>query len=194
MSTRMGRPPRYDRDEERPVTISVKAPRALYDELKRYAYTHRQSVTELVLDGIRMRLDTPADPRDMILYDDNTVRQEVQQMVDAAVRLALAAQGPQATRETPRPPNVELSSDDKTVIPKQSQESPVVAAGDLSVSPPVQTPAYDASMHVLGKLCKRGHDWHGTGRSLLRLANLGCLECDAEKARERRKAKAQRKA
>jgi hypothetical protein len=53
-------------------------------------------------------------------------------------------------------------------------------------------PAFDTTKYVLGKLCPRGHDYHGTGQSLRRLPKFVCLECDAERARERRQA--QRKA
>lgn len=49
--------------------------------------------------------------------------------------------------------------------------------------------ASDLSKYVLGKLCPRGHEYQGSGQSLLRRANLGCLACDAEKARERREAR-----
>jgi uncharacterized coiled-coil protein SlyX len=57
---------------------------------------------------------------------------------------------------------------------------------------PSAIPAYDTSKFVLGKLCPRGHDYLNTGQSLLRRANLGCLACDREKARERRLAKRNR--
>jgi len=30
-------------------------------------------------------------------------------------------------------------------------------------------PDYDESKHRLGRLCKRGHDWMGTGQSLRRI-------------------------
>src|SRR5207248_1073669 len=39
-------------------------------------------------------------------------------------------------------------------------------------------PAFDTSKYTLGRLCPRGHDYHGTGKTLLRLANQGCLACD----------------
>ena len=29
----------------------------------------------------------------------------------------------------------------------------------------------------LGRLCKRGHDWEGTGKSLRYSSNCGCVEC-----------------
>ena len=53
------------------------------------------------------------------------------------------------------------------------------------------TQAYDTSKHYLGKLCPRGHDYHGTGQSLLRKTNHLCLACDRERAKARRQAKQQ---
>jgi hypothetical protein len=52
-------------------------------------------------------------------------------------------------------------------------------------------PPYDTSKYALGKLCPRRHDYHSTGQSLRHLRRHVCLECDAEGARERRKAKRQ---
>ena len=50
-------------------------------------------------------------------------------------------------------------------------------------------PLFDATKYILGKLCPRGHDDHGTGQSLLRLSNRHCLACDREKFHERKQAK-----
>ena len=63
--------------------------------------------------------------------------------------------------------------------------------GDNKRQTEKSTPVYDNTKYVLGKLCPRGHDYQGTGQSLLRRVNLGCLECDKEKARERRQQKLQ---
>lgn len=40
-----------------------------------------------------------------------------------------------------------------------------------------QYPEIDYSKYRLGKLCKRGHDWNGTGMSLRKLHNGGCCAC-----------------
>jgi hypothetical protein len=81
-----GRKPVYQSDDEKPVMLSLRIQRDLADKLKRYAERHRQSITDVVIDGIQIRLETPADPRDLILSDDNTVLQEVQEMIRAAVQ------------------------------------------------------------------------------------------------------------
>ena len=47
-------------------------------------------------------------------------------------------------------------------------------------------PSYDSTKYVLGKLCPRQHDYHGSGQSLLRLPKRNCLHCAHEKHREKR--------
>ena len=60
-------------------------------------------------------------------------------------------------------------------------------------SPHADIPAYDTTKYLLGQLCPRGHDYQGTGLSLRHLRRHVCLACDAEAARERRKARAHAK-
>lgn len=38
-------------------------------------------------------------------------------------------------------------------------------------------PDFDAAVFKLSKLCKRGHDWMGTGQSLRRINGGNCVEC-----------------
>jgi hypothetical protein len=86
MAMAKGRKPMYQSEDEKPVMLSLRIPRNLEAKLKRYADIHRQSITEVVIDGIQMRLETPTDPRDMILSKDNTVIQELQEMIQTAVQ------------------------------------------------------------------------------------------------------------
>ena len=60
--------------------------------------------------------------------------------------------------------------------------------GDETRQTQSATPAYDTSTYVLGKLCPRGHEYHGTGKTLLRLPKRHCLPCENEKRREKRQA------
>jgi hypothetical protein len=123
----IGRPKTYQSDEERPVTVSVRLPRDLYDRVERYVKMHPgMTLTEFFLDGARLRLDTPADPRDIILSDDNTVMQEVQEMIRAAVQAEIGTvrdvMGPHGSREAPEvaaQPVPAFSHDDNTVIQQE---------------------------------------------------------------------------
>jgi hypothetical protein len=59
--------------------------------------------------------------------------------------------------------------------------------------PPAQTPRTPrgAGLYRLGKLCKRGHEYEGTGQSLRRLPSGSCLQCDLERQEEKRQAQVQ---
>src|SRR5882672_36302 len=82
-----GRPDKYQSDAARPVTVSLRIPRDVYEQAQRYVrMRHPMTLTDLLIEGLRLRLETPADPRDIILSDDNTVIQEVQEMIRAAVQ------------------------------------------------------------------------------------------------------------
>src|SRR5262249_32449559 len=128
-----GRPFVYQSEEEKPVTVSVRLPRDLYKQVERYVKMHPgMTLTEFFLDGARLRLETPADPRDIILSDDNTVIQEIQEMIRTAVQAEIGKlhdfMGPHVSTlgVIPAPePSVEpmagLSQDNNTVI---QQEAP----------------------------------------------------------------------
>jgi hypothetical protein len=76
---KLGRPFVYQEGDKRPVTVSLRVPVEVYERLKHYAYEHRQSVTELLLEGLQWRLDHESDPRQHPRNDrqyyDNTVLQ-----------------------------------------------------------------------------------------------------------------------
>ena len=139
-----GRPVAYQSEDERPVTVSLRIPRDLYEQVERYVKLRPgMTLTEFFLDGTRLRLDTPADPRDYILYDDNTVIRELQEMVNAAVERALmkerlappALDIPTQTLipEAPAQPVATLTNYNSTVLQKSKQSTPVDA--DHSVAP-----------------------------------------------------------
>jgi hypothetical protein len=49
-------------------------------------------------------------------------------------------------------------------------------------------PPFDPANNILGKLCKRGHEWGTTGQSLLRRSNDRCRACENASRREKRAA------
>src|SRR5713226_3671830 len=133
-----GRPFAYESDAERPVTVSLRIPRDVYKQVERYVKMRPgMSLTEFMLDGIRLRLDTPTDPRDIILSYYNTVIQELQEMIQTAVQREIGKLSDfmQPHFSTPRvipPPGApaepvpELSHYDNTVLQgvgEQEQEA-----------------------------------------------------------------------
>jgi len=215
----VGRPFTYTTDEERPTSVSVRIPHDLHAQAKRYVrLRHPMTLTELLLDGLRLRLGTPTDPRDMILSDDNTVMQELQGMIRAAVQAEVAKLSD--FMDTSRrilavdthAPGV--SHDDNTVLQKHDASAPGLAAApmpDISyddntvilesydtptsteqpVEASVDVPDFDHDRFVLGKLCKGAHTWGTTGKTLLTLSGRKCPQCQTEQQRQRREAKRQ---
>lgn len=41
----------------------------------------------------------------------------------------------------------------------------------------MQATSIDETKHYLGKVCKHGHEWNGTGRGLRRRSKRDCVEC-----------------
>jgi hypothetical protein len=106
----MARPPKYTTDAEKPVGVSLRIPRALYDDVQRYVRMRPpMTLTEFVIDALQLRLETPADPRDIVASQDITVMQELQEMIDARVQAALVAfqrvHVPEPVQPTPPLPN-----------------------------------------------------------------------------------------
>jgi len=127
----MARPPTYQSDDERPTTVSVRIPQELYAQAKQYASMRRTTLTELLLDGLRLRLETPTDPRDIIVSHDITVTQELQEMIRTAVEKEVGTLrdflGPQAsavgllsTPAAPAEPVPELSHDDNITVVQEA--------------------------------------------------------------------------
>ncbi len=136
-----GRPFAYQSENEKPVTVSVRLPREVYTQVERYVKRHPgMTLTEFMLDGIRLRLDTPADPRNILLSDDNTVMQEVQEMIRAAVQREVgklsafmpphvSTPGSTPVREEPTEPMADLSYYDNTILREIEEAAPQDAPG-----------------------------------------------------------------
>src|SRR5215831_16991119 len=85
---------KYQSDEEKPVTISLRLPKELHTRLVRYAMEHRQPISALVRDGLAWRLGD-GDPHG--LEDASTTEDAAYYMshtahVLADMRQALARQ------------------------------------------------------------------------------------------------------
>jgi hypothetical protein len=138
----VGRPKTYQSDEERPATVSLRIPRDVYEQAQKYVRIHNpMTLTDLLLDGLRLRLETPADPRDIILSDDNTVIRELQEMIQAAVQCELgklsAFMQPQGNLQGAIPPEAAaepapaLSPDGNTII-QEVEGIPLVDPSGIS--------------------------------------------------------------
>lgn len=195
-------------------TISLKIPDDLLDRVKRYAGLHRQSISELIRDGLEWRItegDPGWQPLPDVRYSGNTVFHECAPPVplqDDHIpreedRRPLPIPVATGTADAPFPlsrpagdalsPSAQVQYNGNTVLPEDISpsapaEAPAQERGN-TVLP--TTPPFDTHKYTLGKLCPRGHDHKDTGKSLLRGSNRHCLACDREKFHERKLAKRQ---
>ena len=161
----MPRPPTYQSDDERPISVSLRIPRAVYEQAQQRVQQRRMTLTEALLEGLQLWLETPTDPRELFVSDNsNTVMQQLQAMVTATVQAELAKllnmALPLPTPDRP-PTNNDIRYDDGNTI--------------LQTESPQQ--GFDATRYRLGTLCPQGHDYQGTGHSLRRQHNGDCVEC-----------------
>jgi hypothetical protein len=122
----MARPPKYQSEAEKPVNVSLRLPRDLYDQAQHYVKMRRTTLTELMVEGLRMRLEAPTDPRDIIASQDITAMQELKQMIAEEVRAILAVQRlpiAESAPETLAPPiSIFLHDKNNTVMQRDISE------------------------------------------------------------------------
>jgi len=121
--TKTGRPFTYQSEDERPRTVSVRIPRELFQQLEARVNQRRTTMTEAILEAVRLWVETPADPRDLLPSDNsNTVIPQLEELVEAAVERYLAKRHatqdtePTAPAPAPAPTRDEIPSYNSTTV------------------------------------------------------------------------------
>ena len=200
---RVGRPPKaYE-------TLLARVPKEFAHEVHGYAKLHRSSVSDLIRDGLRWRLHGQS-PQGTQVYDSNTATQqdvlaavtELRHIADVLEHRTAITAHPAPASLAPLDPK-EPIYDNNTAIGQEAADSQNTAAQDeqaATLSAALQdrvhtviqetAPAFDATKHRLGKLCKSGHEWGTTGQSLRANNKAGyCLACNAALVSAQRQAK-----
>jgi hypothetical protein len=161
------------------IKIDARLPVDLAEAVTRYAGEHRCSVGELVREGLQMRLEEFDPLRHLTVAPD--VREELTALLREIVQEELT-------------PVVALLRQLQTTLaevrhrePSVSQREPVVRHRETHAGDPA-VDDYDPAKFYLGKLCPRGHEYQGTGKTLLRRHNNGCPQCLNQMKRARRAA------
>jgi hypothetical protein len=120
-----GRPFVYQSEEEKPVTVSLRLPHALYERAEQRIRLQRMTLTEAIKEALEVWLEKPTDPRDLLVSDDNTVIRELEEMVDAVVQRVLAReraaqQALDTPTATPAPPVLAIAYNDNTIIQEKA--------------------------------------------------------------------------
>jgi len=143
--------------------IGVWADYHVKTELDELAYRRHQTPGEALRDAVRvLTSQMDAGTGGVIPLETKTRHLLAQEAAQEAIKI-LAAQGVAPVTAVGAPP----------VTPPPLPAGPRPRPGDL--------PAPDGVTYMLGKLCRKGHDYKGTGQSLLYAKNKGCLECNRER-------------
>jgi hypothetical protein len=196
------------------ATLVARVPSDLIERVKGYASIHRQSVSELIRDGLEMRLDAgdvpgrtrptapglpPQDDLPSMPENGDTGIQELSPMLRAAITAAVRATlNHVQSRPLPTVLLVPPGEHGEGVI----QQSPIPVLqhdagesqdGAAAMEPEsADTPADTTNYHQ-GKLCpKPGHAFRDTGSSWRRNNNGRCWRCNLEAKRAARRAAAAR--
>ncbi len=139
-------------DTEPTVIVSLRMPQTLKTQLDRYASIHRLTLTELLVDGARLRLEQE-DPRWPVAEDERITDTTdiTRQLAELTVRLTQL----------------------------EGRSAPALPALILPAKPPEPPePDFDPMRFILGPLCEKQHDYHGTGQSVRQIGGKHeCREC-----------------
>jgi hypothetical protein len=185
--------------------LAVKLPAAMIDEVRRYADLHGMSISEVIREGVDMRLHGTQQP---IEYNSNTLMPAptvtmltrlattLTTAVDQLRRVCAGAVVPALQSA------VEVESyNSNTISPiEEYNGNTIYTAPDTT---PKQAPSeerqssercppFNSTRYVLGKLCPQSHEWGTTGQSRLTINDRVCPEC--RNALKRRKRAEQRQA
>jgi hypothetical protein len=187
------------------VTLRARVDVTLADRVKRYAAAHRQPLAVVMRDALLLLMDEYPSSADLAAPHRIAAHEFLSDRYDSSLDMLLGETDSAALEAFLSDTNAEVI---ETILAGANRRPEVVSdttSGDtprLSDRTAAQTestpgparmsdtnvPAFDTTKYVLGKLCPRGHDYHGTGHSLRHLRRHVCLACDAEQARARRQA------
>ena len=187
--------------------LAVKLPASLIDEVRRYADLHGMSISEVIREGVDMRLHATQQPSE---YSGNTsipaptvtmLTRLVTTLTTAVDQLRSVCAGavvPEGGEQ--QNPSESQRYNSNTTLPAEEYDGNTLNAASYPAPQPgpltatqqsAACPHFDRAKYLLGKLCKRGHEWGTTGQSLLSVHGHTCKECKAEHTRRKRAAQLQ---
>src|SRR5262249_13536476 len=133
--------------------------------------------------------DEMADIWTAMMSDVSDIRQRLGQLEQRVEELSDSVRQSRTLSDTPETldvpaPQASDTMSDRPQTPEKSPPSPPPPVlSDVSDIPP-----FDTRKFVLGPLCKKHHDYYGTGQTLRWVKSHGCPQCDVERTRDKRKA------
>jgi hypothetical protein len=179
----------------------------MIEEVRRYADLHGISISEIIREGLHMRLH---GPQQLPEYNGNTALPiaTVTMLTRLATTLTTAAEQLRSACASAVVPEGKEPQSAAELQPYNSHTVSFVEeynGNTLHTVPdtaPTQEPSeesqsseacpyFDATRYVLGKLCPQSHEWGTTGQSRLTINDRVCPECRNASKRQKRATKRQ---
>ncbi len=187
------------------TTLMARMPEDLADQAKRYASLHRQTISDVLRDGLLVLLQEE-DVCPYFTYDRKEGVSPARAGMLSDEKGAIPSPAFQApliasdTQEDAVGQSI-ITSDTQAALASPGLEPVILsdtkagtAAENASFASDMNTPSFDPARHHLGGLCIHGHEWGTTGQSLRTNNKAGyCLKCNAEAVASRRQAQRQAK-
>ncbi len=188
--------------------LAVKLPEQMIDEVRRYADLHGMSISEVIREGLDMRLHGPQQASEyggitaipattvtVLTRLATTLTTAAEQLRSACAGATLADVEAQhgtlesyiSTQNTEYNSNTEYNGN---ILDRMPHFEPQPVPQEDTQQPDA-CPPFDPTKYVLGKLCKLGHEWGTTGQSLLSTSSHTCKTCKAASKRRKRAEKRQ---
>jgi hypothetical protein len=188
----------------------ARIPHELVQQVQQYARLHRQSISELIRDGLQWRIsegDPSAFLSDRNMGGSQGVLPDEQDMPLDRPMGATSSAGPATTPAPAVSVAVSYTALDAAYLSDTSPDEAIVSdmngdedilsdtkAVSLDIVSDTNADAddFDHDKYFLGALCRAGHAWRGTGKSLRRRAAKAsqqeCLECQRLRTARKRQA------
>jgi hypothetical protein len=210
--TPTGRPPGRPKTKEY-ETLTARVPQDIADHARAYASRHRQTLSDVLRDGLHLLLEedryhpymsdvngTPEIVSDIIVpkneaeivANTNGTPEIVSDMIHMQRLRAIVSDAIQTAGE----PEIVSDTNDIHPVPLDAEALAALPAAPVTIQiderpTGVSVPPFDIMKYALGEICKHGHDYQGTGQSLRRLADHECLACQRARAQAARQRKRQ---
>ena len=165
------------------VTLMARRPQEMAARVQGYAAAHRQPISVVIRDALLLLMDEYPSSADLSTPHRIAAHEFLSDRYDSSLDMLLG-EADSAELETllsdtheemidtilegtnNRPDSVsDTKFDDAPILPDRKAAKPESTRVPVMMSD-THVPAFDTTKYVLGQLCPRGHDYHGTRQSL----------------------------
>ena len=136
-------------------TLMARVPQELADRVKRYAAAHRQPIAVVMRDALLLLMDEYPSSADLSAPHRIAAHEFLSDRYDSSLDTLLGETDSAEFEALLSDTNEEVVD---TILEGVNRRPDIVSETNM--------PAFDTTKYGLGKLCPRGHDYHGTGESL----------------------------